>query len=310
MENDTTFNIPILFITYNKLDTTLKVLDKIREINPSNLVVSSDGSKNSQDTKIINLLRNEIDEKLNDSKYKKIYNNENLGCKKAVTSAIEESFKEFSQLIILEDDTLPGKDFFTYAERMLQLYDSNKEISLISGYNYLIRTKSSNNFYFSKYSNIWGWATWKSQWENRVELNEKNLNKFMKLDLTNLFFSEFEKEYYITRFKDVVYNDLDSWAYGLSFSNLYQNKYSIIPKYNLVKNIGLGHEKATHTKASEKYLISTPNIRLGYFQKHNYTKIEPVQNIKNDYLYYKTIIEKTSFYNKLIFKLLKLFKKI
>ena len=57
MENDTTFNIPILFITYNKLDTTLKVLDKIREINPSNLVVSSDGSKNSQDAKIINLLK-------------------------------------------------------------------------------------------------------------------------------------------------------------------------------------------------------------------------------------------------------------
>ena len=132
MENDTTFNIPILFITYNKLDTTLKVLDKIQEINPSNLVVSSDGSKNSQDAKIIDLLRSKIDEKLNDSKYKKIYNDENLGCKKAVTSAIEKSFKEFSQLIILEDDTLPSKDFFTYAERMLQLYDSNKEISLIS----------------------------------------------------------------------------------------------------------------------------------------------------------------------------------
>ena len=65
----------------------------------------------------------------------------------------------------------------------------------------------------------------------------------MKLDLTNLFFLNLKKNIIFTRFKDVVYNNLDSWAYGLSFSNLYQNKYSIIPKYNLVKNIGLDMRK-------------------------------------------------------------------
>ncbi len=310
MEKRKTFNIPILFITYNKLDTTLKVLNKIKEIKPNNLVISSDGSKNIHDKKIIDSIRSEIDQKLSNLKFEKIYNDQNLGCKKAVTNAIDRSFKEFSKLIILEDDTLPSLDFFTYAEKMLKLYDSNNDVNLISGYNYLIKAKSINNYYFSKYSNIWGWATWKSQWDNRIELNEKNLKQFLQLDLTNLFFSEFEKEYYVTRFKDVVYNDLDSWAYGLSFSNFYQNKYSIIPKYNLVKNIGLGHEKATHTRASEKYLISTPNIRLNYFQKQSYSKIEPKQDTKNDFSYYRKIIEKTSLYNRLVFKLLKVFKKI
>ena len=71
----------------------------------------------------------------------------------------------------------------------------------------------------------------------------------------NIFHSDYEKNYFLDRFDEVVYKNLDTWDYGLVFSNFYQKKLSIYPKYNLVKNIGLGHDKATHTNNYFKYLI-------------------------------------------------------
>ena len=66
-----------------------------------------------------------------------------------------------------------------------------------------------------------GWATWKNRWENRVTLNEENLNKFKNSDLSKVFFSEQEASYFIERFEDVVFKQLDTWDYGLIFSNFF-----------------------------------------------------------------------------------------
>ncbi len=307
MENK--FKTPILFLTYNKHDTTMHVFNQIKKVNPKNLIIASDGAKNKSDEIIINNLRNSFNEDLKDIKFHKIYNDENLGCKSAVTNAINKCFELYSELIILEDDTLPSPSFFKYSEKVLDLYSGVSNINLISGYNYLIKSNGRNSYNFSKYSNIWGWATWKSQWEDQVELNQTNLKKFMKRDLSSTFYSEVEKDYYLERFHDVVYNNLDSWAFGLTFSNFYQNKLSTIPKFNLVKNIGLGHEKATHTKNHTKMLISTPNINLGMFQRHNYLKKPIKVSNKNDLKYYKKVILKNTIYNKITYKYLKLTKK-
>ena len=59
------FDIPILFITYNKFDTTINVLNKIKILNPSKLIIASDGPKNSEDNKIITNLRHHLKKSLN-----------------------------------------------------------------------------------------------------------------------------------------------------------------------------------------------------------------------------------------------------
>ena len=116
------FDIPILFITYNKFDTTINVLNKIKILNPSKLIIASDGPKNSEDNKIITNLRHHFEKELKHIDFTKIYNQENRGCKWSVTNAINESFKEHSKLIILEDDTLPSNSFFHYCKNLLNLY--------------------------------------------------------------------------------------------------------------------------------------------------------------------------------------------
>ena len=56
-------------------------------------------------------------------------------------------------------------------------------------------------------------------------------------------------------------------------------------------------------------LISTPNINLGMFQRHNYLKKPIKVSNKNDLKYYKKAILKNTIYNKITYKYLKLTKK-
>ena len=67
------FDIPILFITYNKFDTTIKVLNKIKILNPSKLIIASDGPKNSEDNKIITNLRYHYEKELKNINFTKIF---------------------------------------------------------------------------------------------------------------------------------------------------------------------------------------------------------------------------------------------
>jgi hypothetical protein len=301
------FETPILLLTYNKVDTTKAVLNQILKQNPKYLIISSDGPKTPESYQQVHALRDYFDKKIK-FPFTKIYSDTNRGCKEGVEHAITEAFKIYEELIILEDDTLPSTKFFTFSASLLNRYRDEEEVNLISGYNYLSRAKISDPFFFSKYTNIWGWATWKNRWESRTTLNPKNLNKFIDNNEKSIFFNKLEEEYFLKHFSDVAEGKLDSWAFGLTFSNLKNKKVSIVPKYNLVKNLGLGHKEATHTKNRTSFRIVTPNLRFNLFQSLNLPLLPVLSNNIEDEKYFLKVISKKTIYNKLTYKIFKILR--
>ncbi len=308
MKNIKKFETPILFITFNKLDTTKKILEKIIEVNPRNLIIASDGPRNHDEEKVITNLRIYFEKEIQFD-FIKIYSDTNRGCKEGVTHAISQSFELFDELIIIEDDTLPTNKFFYFCEKLLKIYKKDKKINLVSGYNYLTKSNTVNPFYFSKYSMIWGWATWKDRWEDRELLNKHSLDFFEKNKADNSFANKEEKKYFMDHFNDVVNGDLDSWAFGLVFSNFYKNKLTIVPKYNLVKNIGLGHKRATHTKSKLSFKIVTFNLCLDLFQSLKLNYIKPVVSLSNDSSYMNKVLLKNTIFNRILYIFYKRFYK-
>ena len=304
--NKHSFETPILFITFNKEDTTKTVLKKILEMNPKYLIIASDGPRNKKEEEVIKNLRSYFDNTINGN-FIKIYSESNKGCKEGVRHAISKSFELFDELIIVEDDILPSKKFFKFSEKMLHMYRDEKQINLISGYNYLIKSKTNLEFYFSKYSLIWGWATWKDRWEENISLNEETLNYFIESKADKVFGENDEKLYFLKHFRDVVNHNLDSWAFGVTFSNFFNNKLTIVPKYNLTRNLGLGHKSATHTKSKLSFKIVTLNVSLSIFQKLDISFQKPFVSEVNDEKYRNKIILKNTLYNRLSYFL---FKKI
>jgi len=129
------FDVPILFLIFNRPDTTQKVFDVIKKIKPKQLFIAADGPRKNKEgeLELCNKTRDIIKQIDWDCKLKTLFREENLGCGKSVSSAITWFFENVEEGIILEDDCLPNIDFFFYCKELLDYYRDNNEVMFIGG---------------------------------------------------------------------------------------------------------------------------------------------------------------------------------
>lgn len=247
------FDVPILFLIFNRPDTTQKVFDVIKDIKPKYLFVAGDGPRdNYYEKKQVERTRKVLNQINWKCKIRTHFRNENLGCKLAVSSAIDWFFENIEMGIILEDDCLPHSSFFPYCKELLIKYKDEEKIMQISGFNALNRIKIPNSYYFSKFGPIWGWATWQRAWKYYdVELKKWPYVKENKL-YKKFCDSLLEKKWRIKIFDGIYHNEIDTWDYQWSFAKLLKNGLSIIPSKSLIANIGFDNS-ATHTTYSSHH---------------------------------------------------------
>lgn len=239
----------VLFLVFNRPDTTVRVFETIRQACPPRLYLAADGPRKNRtdENEKCEETRSIIKQVDWNCEVKTLFRNENLGCGKAVSEAITWFFDQEEEGIILEDDVLPHPDFFPYCEELLEKYRNDYRIQLITGRNaFFSPIITSESYYFSGLFHIWGWATWKRVWVD------------YKFDLSFFPIDEFysKASYYgfkpnIIRYWERIFelmkcHSIDTWDYQLLFSQWYHQRYSIIPMSNLTQNIGFG-EGATHT---------------------------------------------------------------
>src|SRR5680860_58582 len=103
------------------------------------LYIAADGPRQDNANDKINCLeaRNIIENQIDwDCQVKKLFRNENLGCKIAVSSAVNWFFENEEEGIIIEDDCLPGVSFFEFCRELLEYYRNDNRIMMISGNNF------------------------------------------------------------------------------------------------------------------------------------------------------------------------------
>ena len=121
----------ILFLVFNRLDTTKKVFKAIRQAKPPRLYIAADGARANKkgECKNVQLVRDYIMQNVDwDCDVKTLFRDKNLGCKYAVGGAITWFFETEEQGIILEDDCLPSQSFFWYCEELLDRYKEDKSL--------------------------------------------------------------------------------------------------------------------------------------------------------------------------------------
>lgn len=246
------FSTPILFLIFNRPDTTEKVFEKIREIKPRQLFVAADGPREGNEKDKINCeaarsIATNVDW---DCEVKTLFRDENLGCGKAVSKGITWFFDHVEMGIILEDDVLVDLSFFHFCQNLLFYYRNNDQIFHIGGSNYqngIQRGKAS--YYFSKYPHIWGWATWKEKWDlYNFELTDSK--EEIEAIISNYCGISREKKYWSCLFNSLKdTKEISSWSYQWLYCSWKSNGISVLPNQNLVENIGFNNN-ATHTFVS------------------------------------------------------------
>lgn len=267
----------VLFLLFNRPHTTKLVFEAISKAKPPRLYVASDGPRlgKSGEKEKVDKARQIITQVDWDCEIKTHFRDEHLGCGKALSDAITWFFDNEEEGIILEDDCLPNKSFFCFCDMLLERYRTDMRVWQISGFNPLGIFPSENNYFFSKYGPIWGWASWRRAWRY-YDYNIKLWPK-LKHDRTFTHFCDnLYERFWRNRIFDDIYNlKIDTWDYQWSFAKLINSGLSIIPSYNLVENIGFSMD-ATHTKSGHSirsYQLnnlgqSTTMIRNVQFDKY------------------------------------------
>jgi FkbM family methyltransferase len=255
------FDIPVLFIVFNRPEVARRVFRVIKRIRPKILFVAADGPREGNvDDEIKCRIVRRIVEKIDwPCSVKRLYRKENLGCKKAVSGAINWFFRNVEEGIILEDDCLPNIAFFRFCEEMLQKYKNDNRVMFIGGNNFQNNTGVNNSYYFSKYTMSWGWASWRRAWKS-YDIKMRLWPKTKRDRSIDYIFDSFlEKLYWYEIFEACYKNKIDTWDYQWLFNCWINEGLTIVPNVNLVENVGFGF-RATHTK--EKGNLSVKRGRL------------------------------------------------
>lgn len=271
ISNAPSLDTPILFLVFNRLDVTKQVFESIKKARPTKLYIACDGPRESkeEESRKVDALRTYLLESIDwDCSLQTLFRERNLGCKKAVSGAIDWFFANEEQGIILEDDCLPSQSFFQFCEEMLEKYKSDLRVWHVAGNNFhfdWIRDPD-NSYYFSYYGSIWGWATWRSRWKHyRVEMDGYSELKD-KGYLIDLFGNKKEANFRIDSFERIV-KGMNTWDFQWVYTRLTNSGLSIVPEKNLVKNLGFGDD-ATHTFTKNDKRANMPYFDISFPLKH------------------------------------------
>ncbi len=267
------FNTPILFLIFNRPDTTRLVFEKIREIKPKKLFIAADGPRLDKvgEELLCNQSRMIVLENIDwDCEVYTLFRNTNLGCGIAVSGAITWFFEHVEEGIILEDDCLPNDSFFYFCETMLINYRYDNSIKHITGSCYVADEKY--DYILSKLPFIWGWATWKRAWKNyNLNLSNDSYQEKEYILFKNLQ-SNIQTNFWLDRFAELEKFGCNfTWDYQWFYAIWKSAGYVIAPTRNLVSNIGFSLD-ATHTTDVGHHLSNLPTQLYNSRSFENFAK--------------------------------------
>lgn len=246
----------VLFLVFNRPDTTRQVFEAIRQAKPPRLYVAADGPRTSREGEServaqVRKIATEVDWPC---EVNTLFREKNIGCKRAVSGGISWFFEHEEQGIILEDDCLPNHDFFSFCEELLNRYKSDDRVWVVTGNNFQNgMPRGDASYYFSRYNHVWGWASWRRAWM-KADMEIKFWPAWKVSHQWQLFWGDATtRRYWESIFNRMHRAELDAWGYQWTASVWYHGGLTATPNVNLVRNIGFGMD-ATHTTSADSPL--------------------------------------------------------
>ena len=244
------FETPVAVFIFNRPHLTQRVLDRIRQIRPTRLLIVADGPRQFRADDIEKCRQTRALFEHIDWKCERLtnYSEENLGCKKRVASGLDWVFHVCEEAIIVEDDCLPSLSFFSFCAELIERYRLNTRLMHISGDNFQQgQLRGQASYYFSRYAHVWGWASWQRAWRH-YDVTMRTWPEMKRQQMLSTILDDpVERNYWTGIFDRGHAGLVDTWDYQWLYACWCQKGLSILPNVNLVTNIGSGAD-ATHTK--------------------------------------------------------------
>lgn len=245
---------PVLLLTFRRLDSLKRIFEVLGEVQPKNLWIAQDGPRSeiAQEVTDCRAVRQYLDEAVTwPCTVRTLYREQNRGPKYGLAEAITWFLDEAEEGLILEDDCLPSPQFFPFCAELLDRYRDDSRVFHISGTSFRTSPAPEGaDYYFSRYNHGWGWATWKRAWKHQ-DLEMNGLDTFLAAaDQSDFWDSAKERLYWTKMFRWVRDRQLAAWDYQWKWALWRQGALALVPRENLISNLGFG-EGATNTTAQD-----------------------------------------------------------
>ena len=258
-------DVAVLMLVFNRVETTERVFERVRQARPRYLYVVADGARSQKagEAEKCEAVRQIFTTRVDwECTVVTLFRAENWGCRKSVSDGITWFFSQVEEGIILEDDCLPNESFFTFCAAMLAKYRADNSVMHVSGCQLIPNAfpKQPNGYFFSRIPYIWGWATWRRAWQ-AYDAEMESLPNYLATrgqELEEL--GAYLKGKFLRNFEQVKRYELNTWDYQWTLSILRDKGKCIVPAQNLISNIGFGAE-ATHT-ATVSHLANQQTVEM------------------------------------------------
>lgn len=298
---------PVLFITFARPDYARRTWDAIKAAKPSKLYFYSNKGREDKEGEVEknNQIRAFVKEIEWECDLHTWFREECVDVYTSLYGAISWLFENEEQGIILEEDCVASLAFFDYCDKLLPKYKDDYRIWMISGDNYFDDQRyKSYDYFFSQYMQIYGWASWKSRWQQVHWENGLSVSLIKENNIVeSIIRTRKRQRYYVKDLMNVeeFVNKTKCWDYLFLIHGILNNSLSIVPASNLVENIGLS---GIHNKKEKK---SVYNREVKY-KGDTYTinSIPPyiAPNIEYDTIMFKKLdIKRLGLFYKILSKL-------
>ena len=247
---------PILILGFNRPHLLAGLIQRLSTHQPCEVFVAIDGPRAGRpdDSIAVKACRDLLTEINWPCTINTRFNEKNLGCGHAVSSAITWFLDSVDHGIILEDDVVPDTTFFRFCATLLERYADDDRVLAISGSSLVPapgQTHPEVPYRFSQVPNVWGWALWRRSWEHytfdigdwRSMISTRDLWEATGRSATGTLF-------WGAWFDMVASGEIDTWDIQLVLAAMRFRKLTATSNVQLTENIGFETNPTHPSKAS------------------------------------------------------------
>lgn len=255
-------NTPVLYITFARPEYASQSFAAIKKAQPKKLYFYSNKARadKTDEVRRNEEVRSYIKQIDWDCEVKTWFREEYVDIYTSLWGAMDWLFDNEPMGIVLEEDCVASGAFFHYCDQLLPKYKDEKRIWIISGDNFTPQANPKDlDYFFAHSAHIYGWASWADRWKSldrKLERwNEVTFFKRLKYSSGSLLRTLWG--YYRM---NAVYKQIDTknpWDFIFSFNKMLNDGLGIVPKVNLVTDIGTYgvHHNENTGCVEEKHLI-------------------------------------------------------
>ena len=144
-------DVSVLVLFFNRPTPLAQVFAQIQKARPARLFLYQDGARNEQDIPLMEACREIVSHIDWECEVHRLYQERNFGCDPSEYISQKWAFSQTDKCIVLEDDDVPALSFFQFCKEMLDKYENDPRVWMISGFNHEEVSDVPYDYFFTRF---------------------------------------------------------------------------------------------------------------------------------------------------------------